>query len=444
MRETFRWNSYADQPHNVASRSQRFWCHFRYAGSYFSLFAENVRKFPVGWPQFRKYHREIYKTPVSLCRPFGLSISPHDPRNEAALTCLAELGIPQSLIRLPSWERDELSSYEKCADLLQENGVELTGALLQRRDDVLDLSRWKDFVEEVFARFREKCDFFEVGHAWNRTKWGVWNYKEYLQLAWPAAELADKYNVKIVGPAVIDFEFHLYPPVLREVPFDKVSALLYVDRVGPPENTQFGWDTAAKVALLKATVDVSATKSKDLWITEFNWPLKDTGKYSPASGRPNVTEGQQADYLVRYHILTLASGLVERVYWWQLAAPGYGLIDSREGEWRKRPSFFALKTMVAILEGSTFLTKIDHLHARLFRFTKEGEDFVVCWTPGPNFEMDFPFPVKRIVGRDGQEVTLTDHKVLIDGSPKYVYCEMDKTEQQRKTGGVGQADSVKK
>lgn len=444
MRETFRWNPYADQPHNVASRSQRFWHHFRYAGSYVSLFAENFRKLPAGWPLFRKYRREMYKTSVRLCRPFGLSLSPHESRNEAVVECLTELGIPQSLIRFPSWDRDTLSSCEKFADLLLENRVELTGALLQRRDDVLDPLRWKDFVEEVFVRFGKKCAFFEVGHAWNRTKWGVWNYKEYLQLARPVAELAGKYDVKIVGPAVIDFEFHLYPPVLKEIPFDKVSSLLYVDKVGPPENTQFGWDTAAKVALLKAAVDVSAVKGKDLWITEVNWPLKGMGEYSPASGKPNVTEERQADYLVRYNILTLASGFVERIYWWQLVAPGYGLIDNREGGWRKRPSFFALKTLVAILDGSTFVRKIDHPHAKLFSFTKDGENFVVCWTPGPNFELDFPFPVKRIVGRDGQDESLTDNRILIDGSPKYVFCEVDHAKEKSGTGGASQTDAVKK
>jgi hypothetical protein len=435
MRETFRWNPYADQPHNVASRSQRLWRHFRYAGSYFSLLAANVRKFPAGWPLFKQYRRDMYRTAVSLCRPFGISLSPDESKNETVVECLMELGIPQSIIRFPSWDRDKLSFFEEFVDLLRENGVELTGALMQRRDDILDPVGWKDFVEEIFGRFGKKCAFFEIGHAWNRTKWGLWNYKEYLQLARPAVELADKFDVKIVGPAVIDFEFHLYPPVLGEIPFDKVSSLLYVDRVGSPENTQFGWDTAAKVALLKAAVDVSAIRGKDLWITEVNWPLKDTGKYSPASGKPNVSEEQQADYLVRYFILTLASGFVERVYWWQLVAPGYGLIDSRFDDWRKRPSFFALKTMVAFLEGSTFLRKIDLPHAMLFSFMKDEKSCVVCWTLGPAIELDFPFTIKRIVGRDGQEEPFKENRIQVDGSPKYVFCEADFTGEEKEQTG---------
>jgi hypothetical protein len=79
--------------------------------------------------------------------------------------------------------------------------------------------------------------------------------------------------------------------------------------------------------------------------------------------------------------------------------------------------------MVAMLDGSTFVRKVDHPKAMLFNFTKEGESCVVCWTAGPAFELDFPSPIKRIVNRDGQEVSLTDNRVLIDGSPKYVFCE---------------------
>ena len=127
-----------------------------------------------------------------------------------------------------------INKYEVFIDRLLANRIDVTISLLQQRDDVLHPPRWENFIDCVFGQFKEKCSYFEIGHAWNRTKWGVWNYKEYLSLARPAYELGQKYGVKLVGPAVIDFEFHLYPPILKEIPFDKVSSLLYVDRVGAP------------------------------------------------------------------------------------------------------------------------------------------------------------------------------------------------------------------
>ncbi|MBN1222616.1 MAG: hypothetical protein JXB23_05175 [Candidatus Aminicenantes bacterium] len=421
MRKTFEWNPFADQPHNVASRTERFRQHFRYTGSYFSLFFANMRKLIPGVSRFRKYRKRMFQEPVDMDHPFGLSVSPIEGRNEEVLEGLLKTGIHHALVRIPSWEENRLPFFGEFIDLLHHNRIDLTLALLQRRDDVLNPSRWEAFIDDVFGRFKEKCSFFEIGHAWNRTKWGVWDYKEYLKLARPACMLGQKHGVKLVGPAVIDFEFHLYPPVLREIPFDKVSSLLYVDRVGAPENKQFGWNTAAKIALLKAVVDVCSRESRDLWITEFNWPLEGTGKYSPASGKPNVTEEEQADFLVRYCVLTSASGFVERLYWWQLIAPGYGLIDNRGNGWRKRPSFFAFKTLVGLLDGRTFASKIPHPQAEIFVFTKEGENLAVCWTAGQGFTLDFSQRVIRVLSRNGEGIDITENRIDVTGSPKYVF-----------------------
>ena len=134
-------------------------------------------------------------------------------------------------------------------------------------------------------------------------------------------------------------------------------------------------------------------------------------KYSPASGKPNVTEEEQGDYLIRYCILALASGFVERVFWWQLVAPGYGLIDSRDEEWRRRPSYFALKTLVQMLENSTFDAVIAHPQAMIFTFSKGNDRFAVCWTTEKKLDFSFPEEIKRIVGRDGNDIQVAGQKL---------------------------------
>lgn len=419
----FHWNVYADQPHNVALRKERLRYHLKHTGSYIGLFASNIRRAAPILSLYREYRKKMYKEPVRIESPFALSVSPSEERAEEVLELLKEIGIHKSLVRIPSWEGDKLDVFEKFFELLFEHRIELTVALLQQRDDVLNPSSWQHFLEDVFYRFRRTSSFFEVGHAWNRTKWGVWSYREYLKLALPAVSLSEKYHVRLVGPAVIDFEFHLYPTVLDAIPYDKVSSLLYVDRMGAPENSQFGWDTSRKVALLKAVVDGSSGRERDLWITEVNWPLKGTGKYSPASGKPNVSEEEQANYLVRYFTLCLASGFVERIYWWQLVAPGYGLIDSRKKEWRKRPSFYAMKTMVALLEGSTFMGKVPHPEAMIFSFCKGKDNFAICWTNGAACDYVFPRHIVRVLSRDGEDMPFKDDQIKIDETPKYVFLE---------------------
>jgi hypothetical protein len=47
--------------------------------------------------------------------------------------------------------------------------------------------------------------------------------------------------------------------------------------------------------------------------------------------------------------------MVERVYWHQLIAPGYGLIDNRNGI-KKYPAFQAYKTMVALLQDAQLVS----------------------------------------------------------------------------------------
>ena len=419
----FEWNEFADQPHNVAPRSERTRHHFRHWRTYFTLVGSNlVRGFP-SWPAYRRNLKKMFHVPVTLDRGmFGVSVSPPGPaREDELIALLKSTGVVRTLVRAASWDRDKLPALERFVRRLRAAGFDVMVAVLQRRQDVFEPEAWRGFLDEVFARLSDGPTAFEIGHAWNRTKWGVWDYTEYIGLARPAFEIGPKYGAVLVGPAVIDFEFHLYPPTLKRLPFDKISSLLYVDRVGAPEKAQSGWTTIKKIALFKAFVDRSAGRPRDCWITEVNWPVQGTGKYSPASGKPNVTEEEQADYLVRYHLLSLAGGLIERVYWWQLVAPGYGLVDSRETPGRIRPSYFALRTLVETVSGAEFMSGAIEDGVHIFHFRKDGRRFAACWTSGEPVERDLGEPVADVVGRDGGRVAGASPRLRIEGSPKYVY-----------------------
>lgn len=422
MTYPFAWNEFADQPHNVAPRRQRFWHHFRHAGTYLRLLGQNLAVALPALRLYRQYSKRLHRLPVDLGNPFGLACSPVPDRIDDLIAALKEAGVSNTLVRLPSWERSLLSRSEEFVRRLRSAGLDVTASLLQRREDVLNPAGWAGFLQDVFACFSALCSHFEVGHAWNRTKWGVWNYEEYIDLALPAFDLARQHSVRLVGPAVIDFEFHLYPPTLRRLPFDKVSSLLYVDRTGAPENAQFGWTAARKVALWRAVVDAMLGPGRPAWITEFNWPLRSTGKYSPAPGKPSVTEDEQANYLVRYFVIISATGLVERIYWWQLVAPGYGLIDSRPKPWRKRPSFNAFKTMVSLLEGSRFLRKASDPWAEIFFFDRRGQEFAVGWTKKGHVRRTFDRPIAGVIGRDGESIAcLPGGEIELEERPQYVF-----------------------
>ena len=148
----------------------------------------------------------------------------------------------QVLIRLQPWLTD-FAAEERLAAALQAQGYSLTFAVPQSRELVAEPERWRAAIERIASTFLPYGRRFQVGQAINRSKWGIWNYEEYLRLATEARNiLRAQGEVVVMGPAVIDFEFHSTLAVLNmKHPgffLDAVSSLLYVDRRGAPESLQ--------------------------------------------------------------------------------------------------------------------------------------------------------------------------------------------------------------
>jgi len=106
--------------------------------------------------------------------------------------------------------------------------------------------------------------------------------------------------------------------------------------------------------LIDALISLSFKTANELIITETNLPIKNTAPYAPTSEFECVSENDYTNYMIRYHLLAFATQKVSTVYWHQLIAPGYGLIDNREGVIVKRHAFDAYKTMLSHLSDATF------------------------------------------------------------------------------------------
>ena len=370
-------------------------------------------------------------------RGVGVGLRPWPADPPALLAAVDGLGVRLALLRLHPWA-DDHRAEEELARELAARGYDLTFALPQNRDLVRDLGRWRRAIEEIAERFTPFGHRFQVGQAINRSKWGVWTPREYLDLAAVAAEvLRARPGVELLGPAVIDFEFHATASTLNSgrnpVRFDGVASLLYVDRRGAPERRQMGFDTVGKVTLLKAIAETARASGPGSWITEVNWPLRE-GPHSPAGRSVAVDEETQADYLVRYYLLTLCTGLVEGVFWWQAVARGYGLLAPEEGGGlRRRPSYRALATLAGQLAGATFEGPLAApAPARLYRFRRaDGGELVVGWSAGDaahdaagagGREANLPTPAVAVVGRDGEERRAPSAcTVRLTGSPVYFH-----------------------
>ncbi len=433
------WDALSDQPHQHAGRLEKLAVRLADAGAHLRESAAAAGALPRVRRRYRELKDALYREPVPW-RGAGVCLRPWPDDPEALVAAVDDLGVRHLLVRLHPWEADHRAAEELARELAG-RGYELTFALPQNRDLVRDLGRWRAAVEEIGERFTPYGTRFQIGQAINRSKWGVWTLGEYLALAAEAAAvLRRREGVELLGPAVIDFEPHATAAALNVrggIRFDAAASLLYVDRRGAPENPQAGFDTVAKVVLMRAIADTARNCDPRLWITEVNWPLRE-GPHAPAGRSVAVDEETQADYLARYYLLALGTGLAERVFWWQAVARGYGLVAPGCGRGeglRRRPSFAALANLERQLAGSVFAGPLPAPSpARLYRFRRPGGGtVVVAWSAGgapggigavDAVKVELPERPRCAVGRDGASLPPPEGvTVRLGGSP--VYYHMD-------------------
>jgi hypothetical protein len=351
---------------------------------------------------YRGLLAQSFQTPVPFDGAIGLTLDAEPAAWARQMEFLARLqGAKKLPLLLRLYHHQNPDAWHWTLDQalnLHRHGHSVALALVQDRRAIREQKGWRQMVTLAFDRAHTFADFFEIGHATNRSKWGVWDYREYLRLLDPVRSSLIQYpEAKITGPACIDFEPHALAGLLHLLPddirFHALSHHLYVDRRGAPENFQGAFDAVGKCALLRAFARAHGFADDRLIVSEVNWPLLGTGVWSPVTSPyetldprqndPSVTEADSAAYLARYLLLTLASGHVSRVYWWRLAARGFGLVDDTDpAAWRPRAAFFALQTLLQKLGGATFATKPETPAGEFaLRFTRPGSsDITARWT----------------------------------------------------------------
>ena len=344
MKPPFFWDAYSDQP---------------------AVLKDKAYKHAMRRAQWREHLKTLgtalFALPLALCampffrpkKPFELGLCVNLDKGEEQVALVEELGTKQLLCRFPLWEMERLDDY---VAFIKGFGADktFTVCLLQDREHIEDLPLATLHVKRIFEALSPLVKEFQIGNAINRAKWGFFSVGEYLRFFECVQAVRDTHfpHLKLLGPSVIDFEYHYTARALfhgLKTHFDAHTALLYVDRRGAPQNRQLGFNTKAKIAFLYALAKLSPRSSDDLYITEVNWPLSNTAPYAPTSEKECVDEATYARYLEAYITTAKQSGKVRKLFWHQLIAPGYGLVDNRQGI-RKMPGFYAFKKL---LKGSS-------------------------------------------------------------------------------------------
>ncbi len=334
-----------------------------------------LRLLPFCHRHYQTYCAAAFSQPRSFDGCVGVAVERRSDDQGRTVKALQALGPIPVLVRFyrQASEQAQVETVSLVQTLL-ENGHPVSIGLLQDRAGIEQPGLWNAFVDTVLAEVGGEVELIEIGHAINRVKWGIWTFEEYRDMLRPLLPWREKFpQVRFGGPAAIDFEYAYIPAALDHLPngmrFDVLTHHLYVDRRGAPENPQGKFALVEKLALARAIGKAHRRCGDGLIISEFNWPLAGTGIHSPVGAPyvspgerhndPSVSEEDAAAYMLRYILISIGSGLAERVFWWSLVAHGFGLIDDSGERWRERPAYLVLKTFLSRVRGLVFQARGD-------------------------------------------------------------------------------------
>jgi hypothetical protein len=414
MKQPYRWDNYSDQPYPLQDKSYKKQMRKSQIGSLIKTFFISIFILPLSLIMTPFVKRKKIDSNEFFCLGVDFERNPIE-----SIEMLKELKVERILLRVKLWEMEKLPLLKDFILLCKDKKITLK--ILQDREHVEDLELLQKDLETIFSALNQHVDIFEIGSTINRAKWGFFSVDEYNNFYKVAYDLKNSKfpHVKLIGSGVIDFEYHFSAHTLFNLfkyHYDGVAALLYVDRRGAPENMQIGFNLQDKIALLGTMVWLSPKSSHELHITETNWPISGTAPYAPTSEYECVSEELYADYLLRYYLLAFASQQVDSVSWHQLIAPGYGLVDNRDGI-KKRSAYATYKFMVHSLKNAKFL-KLD---------IKQGYYILQCSVEKRLLQIHWSLKPTTLKNEDFFEVYSRDGEVIeedileIGSSPIYIF-----------------------
>jgi len=353
MSNNFPWDAYSDQPH-VLKRTLKKELRKSHGLDYAKLIATNLIFFPYLFLKFyfkSKIHKRLIKTPEF----YGLCVNLDKGKEQFKL--VEELGVKSLQIRVFLNDIENIDNYVNFTKGFGEE-KELLITIIQDREHIENHELLAKDITTIFQKFEGIASEFMIGNAINRIKWSFVSMEEYLAFYEVVQEVRDEQfpNLKLIGSSVIDFEYHFTIRTLFNsypIHYDKTASLLYVDRRGSPYSTQMGlFDFKNKIAFLDTLVKSSSKTENSIYITEANWPLSGTAPYAPTSEKECVSEELYNQYMKEYFDIALKSQKIEKVYWHQLIAAGYGLVDNRNDTIRKTEAFYSFKTLLKDAHGN--------------------------------------------------------------------------------------------
>jgi len=373
---------------------------------------------------------------------FGINVAsnPDERMDDYFIERLRELNI--KTVRTDYSPASNKENTERWLNRLINEGFDVLLHLVQPQNEAANMDkcsgsiyrtcvkRWETFLDTILSKYCKQIKLYEIGSTPNRQSWSGYTISDYVESVKIASGLAKKYDVKTLGPNISDFAPYFLITILRilhneNIHFDMVTDNLFVDRAGQPEEYDKHivgekFKNLFRLNLLKKSQVINNIskiyKCENPICTYTYWTLDTEGR----KRRRYVTEGKYADYLVRYHLIVAASGLLRRVYWGQMAGYYKGIIKENvkfrcypptvyqklenlgdADEYETRIGFYAYKFLIQTISGSAFKRVIPHPHhslpplkgrvreggiepgsykTHIYEFEKNGKQIFAMWT----------------------------------------------------------------
>jgi hypothetical protein len=317
---------------------------------------------------------------------------------------------------------------------------------------------WRKFLVDVLQTFNnafgEQIKQIEIGTTINRKRWAGYTFDGFLS-AWQIAhQLVKPRNIKLAGPNIQDFEPFYNISLLKtlkasnQLP-DIVSNNLFSERVTEPERYdhrvfKYAWAVIFKYNLIKKA-RVLKKISQDFGVSRIISPAAFWALYRIERRLPDAAQ-KQADYAARYFLLLAASGALEQANWGAFICQREGLIDDGFTEeqypdleriahykqadgtlkdYQARPSFYAVKTVAAHIQGAQYIKPISTRNElQIHHFILGKQHLHVAWALNgqcamlSNIYTASAIKTAKILHRDGDVLNINSD--LISESPLYL------------------------
>ncbi|MCC6445870.1 MAG: beta-galactosidase [Armatimonadetes bacterium] len=265
------------------------------------------------------------------------------------------------------WDR-----YDQALETAARYGISLFGLLdyssawastappeaKSRWNHMPDLAAWSEYVFKIVSRYKGKIKHWEI---WNEPNISVFwqpapnveDYTKLLKAGYEAVKRADP-AAKVIGVCTAGSDLGFIESVF------KAGGFRYMDILSThPYRYPASPEASGFTGELRRTRDLLERYggTKPIWLTEIGWPAH--------RGDNGVSEEEQAQMITRAYLQAIASGAVDKIFWYDYRDDGddraynehnFGILRR---DFSPKPAYIAYKTMANKLAGLKFAQSLD-------------------------------------------------------------------------------------